>query len=125
MEVRFEPLKEIVIMDKNLFSSPDELARFASIAAGGHPVSLFWANEILLLYYPIPASSETTVKELVEKGKIYWLFVGYANMKIFQPIIETKEKIMVPVVNMASNGMFRKVTEWLRNYGYPEDNNKV
>lgn len=113
MDVRFEPLKEIVVMDKTLFSSPDELARFASIAAGGHSASLFWTNGIVILYYPVPSSTETTAKELVEKGRVYWLFVGYAIMKNFLPIIETKEKIMVPVVNMSSNATFMKVAEWL------------
>ena len=33
--VKYEPFKEIVIMEKDYFASADEIARFASIIAGG------------------------------------------------------------------------------------------
>ena len=42
-------------------------------------------------------------------------------MKNYQPMIETKEKIMVPVINMASNTKFRKVADWLKNQCYAAD----
>jgi hypothetical protein len=35
-------------------------------------------------------------------------------MPKYQPLIETKEKIMVPVIDMSSNPMFRKVANWLK-----------
>ncbi|MBC7130187.1 hypothetical protein H5T51_03060 [Candidatus Bathyarchaeota archaeon] len=35
VEVKFEPFREIVIMERNQFASPDDIARFASIIAGG------------------------------------------------------------------------------------------
>jgi hypothetical protein len=40
--------------------------------------------------------------------------VGYSLMPKYQSIIETKEKIMVPVIDMSSNPMFRKVANWLK-----------
>ena len=114
VDVRYEPFKEIVVMQRNLFSSPDFMARFASIIAGGKTAGLYWAEGVVFLYFPLPASTETAAKALVESRRVYWTFVGYALMPKYQPIIETKEKIMVPVIDMSSNPMFRKVANWLK-----------
>jgi len=114
VDVRYEPFKEIVVMQRNLFSSPDYMARFASIIAGGKTAGLYWAEGVVFLYFPLPASTETAAKALVESRRVYWTFVGYALMPKYQPIIETKEKIMVPVIDISSNPMFRKVANWLK-----------
>ncbi|MDH5375814.1 MAG: hypothetical protein OEZ21_07650 [Candidatus Bathyarchaeota archaeon] len=114
VDVRYEPFKEIVVMQRNLFSSPDYMARFASIIAGGKTAGLYWTEGVVFLYFPLPASTETAAKALVESRRVYWTFVGYALMPKYQPIIETKEKIMVPVIDMSSNPMFRKVANWLK-----------
>jgi len=42
--VRFEPFKEIVIMERDPFATPDDIARFASIIAGGKTAGLYWAE---------------------------------------------------------------------------------
>jgi len=121
LDVKYEPFEELVVMERNLFVSPEDLARFASITSGGHAIGLFWADEVIFLYFPLPTTTETTAKALVENRRIYWTFVGYAIMKNYQPMIETKEKIMVPVINMASNTKFRKVADWLKNQCYAAD----
>jgi hypothetical protein len=36
-------------------------------------------------------------------------------MSEYKKIIETKEKIMVPVIDMSPNPMFKKVAQWLKN----------
>ena len=114
VDVKFEPFKEIVIMERNFFSTPDDIARFASIIAGGKAAGLYWAEGVVFLYFPLPATTETAAKALVEEKRVYWTFVGYAPMPKYQPLIETKEKIMVPVIDMSSNPMFRKVANWLK-----------
>lgn len=114
VDVKFEPFREIVIMERNFFTSPDDIARFASIIAGGKAAGLYWAEGVVFLYFPLPATTETAAKALVESKRVYWTFVGYALMPKYQPLIETKEKIMVPVIDMSSNPMFRKVTSWLK-----------
>jgi len=112
--IKHEPFKEIVVMERNFFSTPDDIARFASIIAGGKTAGLYWAEGVVFLYFPLPASTETAAKALVENNRVYWTFVGYSLMPKYQPIIETKEKIMVPVVDMSANPMFRKVASWLK-----------
>jgi len=108
-------------MERNLFSSPEDLARFASITSGGHATSLYWADGVVFLYSPLPSLTETAAKAIVENGRVYWTFIGYAVMKNYQSIIETKEKIMTPVINLSSNPTFKKVAEWLKNECYPVD----
>ena len=121
MEIKYEPFQEIIVKERNLFSSADDLARFASIAAGGHAASLYWAKEVVFLYYPLPTSTETAARAVVERGTVYWIFIGYALMKKYQRMIETKEKIMVPVIDMSANSRFRQVAEWLVSRCYDED----
>jgi len=101
-------------MQRNVFASPDDMARFASIISGGKTAGLYWAEGVVFLYFPLPASTEIAAKALIENRRVYWTFVGYALMPKYQPIIETKEKIMVPVIDMSANPMFRKVAKWLK-----------
>jgi hypothetical protein len=112
--VSFEPFQEIVVMERDLFSTADDIARFASIIAGGKTAGLYWAEGVVFLYFPIPASTETIAKALVEHKRVYWSFVGYALMPKYQPIIETREKMIVPVVDMSSNTLIKKVAAWLK-----------
>ena len=66
------------------------------------------------MYFPVPASTEIAAKSLLEQKRVYWTFLGYAMMPKYQNIIETKEKIMVPVMNMSSNRMFKKIAVWIK-----------
>jgi len=113
LRVKYEPFKEIVIREFVKFESADDLARFASIVAGGKPTGLYWAEKVAFIYFPLPATTETAAKALVEEKKVYWTFVGYALMPQYKKIIETKEKIMVPLIDMTPNPMFRKIAKWL------------
>lgn len=112
--VTYEPFKEVVVMDRDYFATPEEIARFAPIIAGGKTAGLYWAEGVVFLYFPLPASTETTAKLLVEKGRVYWTFLGYSYMPKYQLVIETREKMIVPVVDMASNALFKKVVTWLK-----------
>ena len=112
--VKYEPFKEVVIMEKDVFPTPDDIARFASIIAGGKAAGLYWAEGVIFLYFPLPASTEITAKMLVEHGRVYWSFLGYSLMPKYQPIIETREKMIVPVVDMSTNKLMKKVAAWLK-----------
>ena len=114
VDVKYEPFKEIVVMERNFFSTPDDIARFTSVIAGGKLAGLYWAEGIVFLYFPLPASTETAAKELIENKRVYWTFVAYSLMQKYQPTIETKEKMIVPVIDMSSNPMIRKVASWLK-----------
>lgn len=112
--VKYEPFQEVVVMERDFFANPEEIARFASIIAGGKAAGLYWTEGVVFLYFPLPASTETTAKMLVEKGRVYWTFLGYSFMPKYQPVIETREKMIVPVVDMSSNALMKRVAVWLK-----------
>jgi hypothetical protein len=114
VEVKYEPFKEIVVMERNLFPTPEDIARFTSVIAGGKTAGLYWAEGVVFLYFPLPASTGTVAKELIENKRVYWTFVGFALMPKYQPVIETKEKMIIPVIDVSTNAMFRKVALWLK-----------
>lgn len=112
--IRYEPFKEIVIMEYTKFQTPDHLVRFLNVVAGGKPTGVYWSEGVAFFYYPITATTETATKALVEDKRVYWAFVSYAIMPEYRPIIETKEKIMVPVIDMSQSPLFQKVARWLK-----------
>lgn len=112
--IKYEPFKEIVIMEKTQFSTPDEMARFTSVIAGGKLAGLYWVEGVVFLYFPLPATNQAVAKALLESNKVYWTFVGFALMPRYQPTIETKEKIIVPVVDISADPILKKVALWLK-----------
>jgi hypothetical protein len=112
--IKSQPFKEIVIMEQTHFSTPDDIARFTSVIAGGKLAGLYWAEGVVFLYFPLPPSNTAVARMLIESGKVYWTFVGYALMPKYLSTIETKEKMIVPVIDISSNALFRKVAQWLK-----------
>ena len=112
--VKYEPFQEIIIMEKTFFSTPEEIARFTSIIAGGKLAGLYWVDGVVFLYFPLPASTTAVAKALIENGRVYWTFVGYSLMPKYEPTIETKEKMIIPVVNISSDPVLQQVAQWLK-----------
>ena len=114
LSIRYEPFKEIVVMEKTRFNTPDDMARFTSVIAGGKLAGLYWADGVVFLYFPLPPSNTAVARMLIESGKVYWTFVGYALMPKYELTIETKEKMIVPVIDISTNPMLKKVAGWLK-----------
>ncbi|MGD0202481.1 MAG: hypothetical protein ABSC20_01070 [Candidatus Bathyarchaeia archaeon] len=112
--VTYSPFKQIIIMEKTFFSTPEDMARFTSVIAGGKLAGLYWVDGVVFLYFPLPASTAVVAKALLEDGKVYWTFVGYTLMPKYAQTIETKEKMIVPVVDISSDPILRKVAQWLK-----------
>jgi hypothetical protein len=112
--IKYEPFREIVIMEKTRFVSPDDLARFTSVIAGGKLAGVYWAEGVVFLYFPLPPSNAAVARMLIENGKVYWTFTGYATMPKYAPTIETKEKMIVPVIDISANPLLNKVAQWLK-----------
>ena len=112
--VKYEPFKQIVIMEKTHFTTSEELARFTSVIAGGKLAGLYWVDGVVFLYFPLPASNQAVARALLESGRVYWTFVGFALMPKYQPTIETKEKMIVPVVDISADIILKSVAAWLK-----------
>jgi hypothetical protein len=114
VSISYEPFQQIVVMEKTFFKSPEEIARFTSVIAGGKLAGLYWVDGVVFLYFPLPASTTAVAKELLENRKVYWTFVGYALMPKYVQVIETKEKMIVPVVDISADPVLSKVATWLK-----------
>ena len=112
--VKYAPFKEIIVMERTYFSTPDDIARFTSVIAGGKLAGLYWVDGVVFLYFPLPASTTAVAKALIEAGKVYWTFIGYSFMPKYAPTIETKEKMIVPVIDISSDPTLRIVAQWLK-----------
>jgi hypothetical protein len=114
VSVRYEPFKEIIVMEHTFFATPEDLARFTAVIAGGKLAGLYWVEGVVFLYFPLPASTTVVAKALIETGRVYWTFVGYSDMPKYAPTIETKEKMIVPVIDISSDATLTKVAKWLK-----------
>ena len=112
--IKYEPFKEIVMMERTHFSTPEALARFTSVIAGGKLAGLYWVEGVVFLYFPLPASTTAVARALIETGRVYWTFVGYSLMPKYEPTIETKEKMIVPVIDISADHILAKVAQWLK-----------
>jgi hypothetical protein len=112
--IKYDPFKEIIIMEKTRFKSPDELARFTSVIAGGKLAGVYWAEGVVFLYFPLPPSNSAVARMLVENGKVFWTFVGYSIMPKYESTIETKEKMIIPVIDISTNPLLTNVALWLK-----------
>ena len=113
VSVKYAPFKEIIIMERTPFSTPENLARFTSVIAGGKLAGLYWSEGVVFLYFPLPASTNAVAKALIETGRVFWTFVGYSIMPKYAPTIETKDKMIVPVIDISSDPILTKVAKWL------------
>lgn len=114
ISIKYEPFKEIIIMERTHFNTPEKLARFVSVIAGGKLAGLYWVDGIVFLYFPLPASNQIIAKELVEEKKLYWSFIGYSSMPKYSPTIETKEKLIIPVIDISSDQILQAVAKWIK-----------
>lgn len=114
VSVKYAPFREIVILERTRFGSVEEIARFTSVLAGGKLAGLYWVDGVVFLYFPLPASTAAVAKALIEDGRVYWTFVGYALMPKYEPTIETKEKMIIPVVNISADLVLKRVAQWLK-----------
>ncbi|UCE96953.1 MAG: hypothetical protein JSV51_05060 [Candidatus Bathyarchaeota archaeon] len=114
VSIKYEPFKEIIVMESTEFPTPDDLARFTNIIAGGKTAGIYWTSGIAFIYFPLSINTETAAKELIENRRVYWAFLSYTSMPTYRSRIETKEKIIAPVLDMSTNPLFHKVAEWLK-----------
>ena len=117
--VKYEPFKEIVIMEQNPFNTPEDLARFTSVIAGGKLAGLYWTEGVVFLYFPLPASTSAVAKELIDARRVYWTYVGYTLMPKYAPTIETKEKMIIPIIDISTDPVLTQVAKWLKQQKPP------
>ena len=116
VKITYEPINEIVIKEYVRFGKVEDLIYiFAQLRAGGAPVSLSWANGLIFVSSILPPENDE-IMEACLKGKVYWTNVSFAEMPEYRPVIETRERVQVPVINVSSSPVIVEVMEWLKNH---------
>ncbi len=114
VKITYAPINEVVIKDYVRFEKVEDLIYiFAQLRAGGAPVSLSWANGLVFVASILPPENDVIVDAFL-KGKVYWTSVSFAEMPQYKPVIETREKVQVPVINVSSSSVIVEVMEWLK-----------
>jgi hypothetical protein len=114
VKITYDPIKEIVIKEYIRFENVEDLIYiFAQLRAGGAPVSLSWANGLVFVNSPLVPDTEDIMDDFLN-GKIYWTNVSFAEMPKYKPIIETRERVQVPIINLNSSTIIVQVMQWLR-----------
>jgi hypothetical protein len=114
VKITYEPINEIAIKEYVRFEKVEDLIYiFAQLRASGAPVSLSWANGLVFVYSPLPPENDLVLEDYL-KGKIYWTNVSFAEMPQYKSIVETRERVQVPIINLNSSSIIVEVTEWLK-----------
>jgi len=114
VKITYEPINEIVIKEYVRFERVEDLVYiFAQLRAGGAPVSLSWANGLVFVSSILPPENDE-IMEAFLKGKVYWTNVSFAKMPEYKPLIETRERVQVPVINLSSSSVIVQIMEWLK-----------
>ncbi len=111
-------LKEIVVFEHARYRSVDELARVASLEAGGlQPPVLRWANGIAFrtTLPQVLLSSDHAAKELTENGRLH-VSIDYAEMPHFKPTVNAaEERVVIPVLDETPSPVSLAIVDWLKN----------
>ena len=114
IKISYDPFKELVIKEYVRYEKLEDLIYiFAQLRAGGAPVALNWCDGLVFFYSPLPPENDKVMLDYLN-GKVYWDNITFAKMLEYKPIVETKEKVQVPVLNATANPTIRRVVEWLK-----------
>jgi hypothetical protein len=88
------------------------MARFTSVVAGANLQAYTGLKASFSCISP--STTNTAVAKCSSKRQSLLDLVGYALMPRYEPTIETKEKMIVPVIDITANSMLRNVALWLK-----------
>jgi hypothetical protein len=112
IEIMFQPIKKIVILECAQFSNNEFFRRVELMARSGHPVALNWAEGIVFLAMPYHPESEVMIGQTL-KGTMYLSSVMFSLMPEYQSI-KKMGTLEIPVIDQTSIPYLRQVAEWLK-----------
>ncbi|MBS7610148.1 hypothetical protein KEJ36_05830 [Candidatus Bathyarchaeota archaeon] len=113
VDIIYQPIKEIVIMEHVSYPSPEKLALNLAVAIrAGQPAVLHWAEGVVFIHFPLPTTTEFIMKHFLD-GRVYWSSVAYAPMPSFRQIVKV-DTMEIPVLDVTANPNLRKVAQWLK-----------
>lgn len=114
LKITYEPFKEIVIKEYVRYDKIEDLIyTLAQLRASGAPAALNWANGVVFVQASLTLDNDQLIEDFLN-GKVYWAHVSFAVMPAYKSLVETKERLQVPVINVNSDPLMNQVTEWLK-----------
>lgn len=117
VKITYSPYKEIVIFELRGYPLQDLIRVHGEQALKGLPVPpLLWAEGVVFWRQGIPPT-ESTLKEMREKGRIYWMDVRYALMPKYSREIASEDgRIRISVVDVSASPPLRAAAKWIKAY---------
>ncbi len=116
VEVRHEPIKELIINEAYKMSIKDVVLR--RVRQSSMP-PLLWCDGILY-FYSTNSDSETFDQEYMS-GKFHWLDVYYAEMPTFKPVVEVESEqfggIKINVIDNSMETLHKAFADWAKKHG--------
>jgi len=112
VEIRYSPIKEIVIMEYIKYQSTSELVRNV-ILPPGQPAVLYWAQNVVFWPIPLLPVNEKVAEELIG-GRIFWTVVSFAEMDQYTPMLSAEKGPEAIVVNVSRSKLLNEVAAWLK-----------
>lgn len=110
VQVRHEPVKEIVILDRVKYSL-DDFTKVLGMSPT--PVVASWSGSIVFAHRMLPWNDQT-IKEAIE-GRIYWSHISYAELPVFKNVIESKDgKVRIGVIDVSSSEVLKQAAKWIK-----------
>ncbi len=114
VKITYEPFEEVIIKEYVRYEKLEELLYpLEQLRVTGSPISLNWANGVVFIASLLEPETDQLTEEFL-KGRIYFSNVSFAIMPEYKPVLESKAKIQIPIVNASSNPILRQVAEWLK-----------
>jgi hypothetical protein len=112
IEITFQPVKKIVILECAEFSTEEFFRRVELMARSGHPVALNWAEGITFLAISYHPENDSIIEQAL-KGTIYLASVLFSSMPEYQSIKKIGA-LEIPIINQTSIPYLRQVAIWLK-----------
>jgi len=111
IEIIFQPINKIVILECAEFSTEEFFRRVELMARSGHPVALNWAEGIVFLAIPYRLESDAIIEQVL-KGTMYLASVLFSSMPEYQSVKKIGA-LEVPIIDQTIPYL-RQVAIWLK-----------
>jgi hypothetical protein len=113
VEIVYEPIKKLVIMEYTQYQKPEALATNLGIAIqAGQPAALLWSERIVFIPVALPPETDIIAQEYL-KGNVQRSSVMFALLPAYQLTIKVGT-LEVPVIDASPNSIMQELACWLK-----------
>ncbi|MCS6769822.1 MAG: hypothetical protein NZ570_05235 [Candidatus Caldarchaeum sp.] len=112
VEIVYNPVKEIVVLEYIKYPTADELIR-NMILPPGQPAVLYWADGVVFLPIPLVANNTKVIEEIMN-GRLYWMSVSFAPLPNYSQMLSAEKGPEALVINVSRSQTLSTVARWLK-----------